>query len=180
MGQPVITLHTLEEPALILDWESGVIYTNQAGGSYCMQPTHEGVLVPLGNDCNLDDRLSAYFAKPGVPPAGLRPADADALDAILRTPEDGFVVTPAFFVEVDRSRLADSLEAWVYVTIVTCPEEHLIAYQQDRDGTISHTTTLSGRAWSPSDQPELGPYATLYPLSGFGRRSAVLTWMNSD
>lgn len=180
MGQPVIQLYNLEEPALIIEWASGVIYTNQAGGTFCMQPKLEGVLVPLGNDCNLDDRLTAYFAKTDVPAIGLRPADADAIDAILRTPVDGFVVTPTFFVEVDRSRLADSMEAWLYVTIVACPDEHLIAYQQHGDGTYSHTMTLSGRAWSPEDQPELGPYATLYHISGFGRRPAVLTWINSD
>ena len=88
-------------------------------------------------------------------------------------------MTPAFFVKVDRSRLADSMEAWLFVTIVTCPEEHLMI-SATRDGTFSHTMTLSGRAWSPEDQPELGPHATLYPISGFGRRSAVVTWMNSD
>jgi hypothetical protein len=180
MGQPVIQLSDLEELALIVECDSGVIYTNQAGGTFCMQPKAEGALVPLGNDCHIEDRLHAFFANPDVPAIGLQPAHADALDLILRTPEEPFVVTPTFFLEVDRSRLDDSMEAWLYVTIVACPDEHLIAYTQYRDGTISRTATLSGREWSPDDQPELGPHATLYPFSGFGRRPAVLTWANSD
>jgi hypothetical protein len=48
------------------------------------------------------------------------------------------------------------------------------------DEGFSGMRTLSGRVWSPADQPELGEYATLYPFAGFGHTSAVLTWPNSD
>lgn len=102
------------------------------------------------------------------------------LDAILHTPEEPFVVTPAFFLELDRARLADSMEAWLYVTITACPDEHMIAYAGHSDGTFSMVQTLSGQPWSPADQPELTQYVGLYPITGFGRRSAILTWPNSD
>jgi hypothetical protein len=72
------------------------------------------------------------------------------------------------------------MEAWLYVTIIACPDEHMVAYASDREGRLSLITTLSGRAWSPDDQPELGPHARQYPVSGFAARSAVLTWPNSD
>ena len=72
------------------------------------------------------------------------------------------------------------MEAWLHVTIMGCPDEHMIAFSQDREGRLSDIVTSSGGAWSPDDKPELGPHATLYPFSGFGRRSAVLVWPNSD
>jgi hypothetical protein len=177
MGQPVISLYGLEGLAVIVECPSGVLYTNQAGGVYCMRPTTEGVLIPLGSECRLEQKLNAFFARQAV---RLQPPHADALDIILRTPEEPYVVTPTFFLEVDRSRLDESIEAWLHVTILACPDEHMIGFGLDREGQLSGVQTLSGRAWSPDDQPELGPHASLYPLSGFAWRSAVLTWPNSD
>jgi hypothetical protein len=66
----------------------------------------------------LASALDEHFARPecggtGAEAArGLRAADADALDGVLRAYAalDGIVV--------DRARLADSCEAWVHVAIV--------------------------------------------------------------
>ncbi|NVB84933.1 MAG: hypothetical protein HOV81_41585 [Kofleriaceae bacterium] len=127
-----------------------------------MQPETEGVLVPLGNACNIEDKLEAFFASPDVPPIRLDPTHADALDIILRTPEEPLGWTPTFFLEVDRSRLAESMEAWLYVAITSCPEP------------------WSFREWNRNAQPELGHHPTQYPFAGFAGRSAVLTWANSD
>jgi hypothetical protein len=176
-AQPVIKLYDLEGLALIVEWPSGVIYTNQAGGTFCMQPTAEGVLVPLGSECSVEDKLAALLADK---PIRLRSEDADALDVILRTPEEPYVVTPTFFLEVDRSRLEESMEAWLYVTIIACPDEHMRTYASDGKGRLIGVTTLSGRRWHPDDQQELGSRATLYSISGFAGRRAVLTWPNSD
>jgi hypothetical protein len=177
MGKPVISLRGLDQLALIVEHPSGVLYTSQAGGVSCMHPVTEGVLVPIGSGCRVEEKLEAFFAENAMPQL---PAHADALDWILRTPDKPYVVTPTFFLEVDRSRLHESMEAWLFVTVVACPDEHMISFSSDRDGRLSNIWTLSGRAWSPDDQPELGPHPTGYPLTGFGRRSAVLTWPNSD
>jgi hypothetical protein len=48
------------------------------------------------------EKLEAFCANR---PIQLRSADADALDVILQAPEKPFVVTPTFFLEVDRRRL---------------------------------------------------------------------------
>src|SRR5262245_12279282 len=114
MSKPVVILYHLEQLALIVKRPSGVLYTNQVGGVCCLKPAEEGVLVPLGINCDILDKLAAYFS---LHQGRLDSSDADALDAILRTPEAPFVVTPTFFLEVDRSRLGESVEAWLHVTV---------------------------------------------------------------
>jgi hypothetical protein len=54
------------------------------------------------------------------------------------------------------------MEAWLYVTITECPEPYAFL------------------DWNRNAQPELPRHPTDYPFAGFGRRSAVLTWANSD
>ena len=161
MYRPVIRLYELEELALIVECNSGVRYTTQAGGNYCLQPETEGALVPLGTGCAIEDSLAAFYARENVP-VGLSSAQADALDLILRTPVAPYAYTPTFFLEVDRHRLADSMEAWLFVTIKECPE------------------IWSFVEWNRNAQPELERHPTRYPCAGFGRRSAVLVWTNSD
>lgn len=177
MSNLVISLFGLEGLGLIVKHPSGVLYTNQTGGVSCMQPVEEGVLIPLATECSIEAKLADFFASH---PATLSNADADSLDAILQTTEPPWVIAPTFFLEVDRGSLRDSMESWLHVRVKACPNEHLIAYAQNRNGEISMTRTLSGRAWTPSEQPELGPHPREYPLSGFGLARAVLTWPNSD
>jgi len=177
MRGPVIRLRALQGLGLVVKRASGVLYTNQAGGNSCCQPVEEGVLIPLEEHCGIQAKLEAYFAEHG---SNLDRDDADALDRILQTREAPYRGTPTFFLEVDRARLADSMESWLYVTITTCPDEHLVGFSQDGDGNLSGISTLSGRRWHPDDQPELENRTLAYPMSGFGRSPAVLTWLNSD
>jgi hypothetical protein len=160
MARFIIRLYELEGLGLIVEHDSGVFYTNQAGGTCCAQPEIEGVLVPLGTET--EDKLDAYFASADVPPIRLEPRHADALDVILRTPPEGYAWTPTFFLQVDRSRLAESMEAWLYVTITSCPDPVSFA---DPNQNL---------------QPELPQHPTHYPFAGFAGRSGVLTWTNSD
>ncbi|TMQ18629.1 MAG: hypothetical protein E6J90_19785 [Deltaproteobacteria bacterium] len=71
-----------------------------------------------------------------------------------------------FFLEVHRQLIGYSLEAWLFVTVAGCPDEHMIDYVQAADGTLSGIRTLSA------------PHVTLYPLSGFDWVPAVLTRRN--
>lgn len=169
MPRRIIRLYDLEELALIIEHPTGVFYTNQAGGVACVQPEIEGVLVPIGNACNVEDKLEAFFANA----TRLQPSDADTLDTILRVPEEPYVVTPTFFLEVDRSKLAESMEAWLHVTIVASPDLRQHTY---RDGETSPTS--GGQPWP--DKPAVAGRADFYSFWGFGRCSGVLTWSNSD
>jgi len=136
---------------LVISWPSGIVYSNQAGGYGCTQPTIEGVFVPLRNDCLLDGKLLSpetellsYFTGPKHRGAGARNGldqqDADHLDSVLRSHRLDRCL------HVDRARLTDSDEAWVFVQVTA---------DEDSDGGL-----FSGFA----------PYP----------RSGVLTWSNSD
>lgn len=116
-GQPLVRVRDADGAALIVRWNSGVWYTNQAGGHSCMQPEAEGIFVPLnpivsdqGRAVALEETLSAC-RWPGVAlHAGVSPNEADCVDAALEKHKlDG--------ITVNRSRLRDSMEAWVFVDV---------------------------------------------------------------
>ena len=138
---------------VIIQYQSGVVYSNQAGGFCCLHPKLEGVFVPFCNDACLDDltlispdpELRGYFEGPkhrgtGAT-SGLDSPDADFIDSVLRK----FGANRYF--AVDRNRLCDSMEAWVFVTV------------------------------SPGDPRDPAPL-----FGGFESypRLGVLTWSNSD
>lgn len=150
---------------LIIDWPSAETFHNQAGGRTCAQPSMRGLLLPLhltpqnlvAKFLELADWLFVSGVMPtaeykGVTPYGgwcssLRAADADALDPVLR-----FIAPSCLrFLEVDRHRLGDSMEAWIHVFGV--------AYL------------------TPDGQPVANPSHGPWNLVGF---RGVLTWENSD
>lgn len=106
---------------LILDYPSGIHYSNQAGGHACLQPTLEGIYVPLRNDILEHSTLMSpatdlwqYFTGPpllGMGALGLNQRDADHIDAIFTRYRLETLLT------VDRLRLSESYEAWVWVTV---------------------------------------------------------------
>ena len=120
---PVIRLDSCVGTALVISHPTGVIYVNQAGGTACMQPGMEGAVVPFGNDVALEgnvlmsaqDALEKHFTGSkhlgSGATSGLDDEDADVIDGIFA----GAHVGPWF--KVDRGRLKESMEAWVYVTI---------------------------------------------------------------
>jgi hypothetical protein len=121
----VIRLWDLVGVGLVIEHPSGVMYSNQTGGTGCHQPEVEGVLVPVCNDVPLDDptavspatELSEYFAGPAHGGAGatsgLDQRDADFIDDVLRRCGCGDAI------KVDRERLRESHEAWVRVNVMS-------------------------------------------------------------
>jgi|HubBroStandDraft_6_1064221.scaffolds.fasta_scaffold54594_2 hypothetical protein len=99
-----IRLYDLRAVMLVIDHPSGVIYANQAGGTSCLQPELEGVLVPLELE---PSRLAALF---GTASSEISPAIANAIDKLLASGPG------TSSLRVDRARLAESYEAWVHVT----------------------------------------------------------------
>ncbi len=99
---------------LIVAHPSGVVYSNQTMGHFCMQPEIEGVFVPFDAEPTWE-KLSAYFEGPKYAGTGamkgLDREDAGFVDAVIRK------ALPDCSLVVDRSRLGDSHEAWVHVLI---------------------------------------------------------------
>jgi hypothetical protein len=108
----------------IISFPSGVHYSNQAGGTSCLHPTLEGVYVPLSNDYAIptgpllgpEKELFAYFEGPkhrgtGAT-GGLDEADAAFIESVLAR------WRLSATLEVDRARLLESHEAWVWATVI--------------------------------------------------------------
>ncbi len=98
-----IRLYDLRAVMLVIEHPSGVVYANQAGGTNCLQPEREGVLVPLELE---PSRLAALF---GTASSEISPAIANAIDKLLAAGPG------TSSLRVDRARLAESYEAWVHV-----------------------------------------------------------------
>ena len=150
--QPLIELWEGVGLGLIIEWPSGILYSNQTGGTACLHPEVEGVFIPLRNDCERDgDRLLSpenelleYFEGPKHRGTGaIRGLDTDDAELITSV----LAKWQLHQLAVDRTRLGDSHEAWVYVVI---------------EGELAGGDGLPLRGFPA------------HPLKG------ILTWSNSD
>ena len=154
MLKPTIRIYDSIGTGLIIECQSGILVSNQTGGTSCLHPEIEGVYVPLRNDYSDETRefmspeneLSDYFtgskhAGAGAT-SGIDEDDAHFIESVLARVK----LHPP--VSVDRRRLRKSHEAWIHVEI-------------------------SGDECSDSDLSAFVHFAP-YPRSG------ILTWCNSD
>ena len=87
----------------VIPCPSGFRYSNQAGGIGCTHPELEGAFVML-------DRTSDLIPHVGCFRDEIEESEADQLDQYFALGKGcGYSIT------VDRSRLGDSTEAWVWV-----------------------------------------------------------------
>jgi hypothetical protein len=132
-----------DELMLIIECSSGVLYENQVGGVVCFPGEQEGVLAPV------DVGRAALEAIQNLPypqgKEGIGAEIADAIDTLLAA-EPG-----ARMMKVDRQRLHESWEAWIYVLLDT-PRTTLRSIGSGYHGSAH----------------------------GFGSVRGVLTWPNSD
>lgn len=116
-----VSLYGLEQTALILLSDNGVVYQNQAGGNACMQPKAKGLLVPVTNEPPLDNlyegALDYKLSSVCRDLIELNEGVADKIDTILKKELHGLAVV------VDRARLNESMEAWIYVDVQSGSED---------------------------------------------------------
>ena len=127
---------------LLIEYPSGVVYRHQVGGNYCWQAELEGVLAPVDfSDAEVQQVMTLTN---GV--CRISAEVADAIDAIL-------AANPrARYLSVDRTRLHESFEAWVYVRADTQDDapDHLV--NQDYLGSVYDFGTAKGLLiWPNSD-----------------------------
>ena len=154
MPKPIIQIYDSVGTGLIICCESGIVITNQTGGTSCLHPEIEGVFVPLRNDyveetgkfMSPELELTKHFEgfKHGGAGAtsGIDEEDAEFIESVLKRVR---LFPP---ISVDRGKLKKSHEAWIHVLI-------------------------SG---DESDDPDLSAFAHFAPYP----RSGIFTWANSD
>jgi hypothetical protein len=147
MDKKVICLYGLIQLALIIKCDSGVVYNNQTGGNFCLQNQEEGILAIIFDSTgDILNRISLYTQNK----IALTEEDADYINEILWS----YSVTR--MLSVDKSKLNDSVEAWIYVDI------------EDKE-EIENKLKESNHEVHP-----------VYDFRGFGKKEGVLTWDNSD
>src|SRR5689334_5814997 len=104
-----------DEVMLIVEHSSGVRYLNQVGGVLCWQAEVEGVLAPLDATPEVNERIQNCPYPSGR--KGITKEIADTIDALLASHRG------TTFLKVDRARLDESWEAWVYV-LIDSPESN--------------------------------------------------------
>lgn len=159
IDKPLIKLYACGEDSLglIILRASGVVYTNQTGGHYCSHPSAEGVFMPIGNG-QQQRAISDVFG--GGASSSINEREADAIDEVLSQNPDTRILT------VDRARLSDSHESWVFLRVASHPG-HFPALP------------LVGDAETYAD-PNSPINQSFSPIFGFGPSVGILTWPNSD
>ena len=110
MDKPIIRVWQTDSLGLIIFKNTGVRISNQTGGYACNQPEVEGIYIPLRTQAqDIEEFFVSKLAGDGSFP--LNESVADFIDEYLQ--RDGNTC----FLRVDRTRLTESHEAWVYVDI---------------------------------------------------------------
>lgn len=110
-----ISLDLIDSPVLLIPRATGVIYEGQTGGEATLRQAAQGALVPLSREpVDHMPRLREIFEDApwfGACHAGIDEATAAALDVIFRA------LPGHSGISVDRARLSESHESWVYVRL---------------------------------------------------------------
>ncbi|WP_144394238.1 DUF6210 family protein [Pleionea sediminis] len=151
--KPLINLSGTGGLGVIIQLNSGLVYTNQTGGVNCLYPTIEGCYLPIVDEyIDQEKMLIDYFTGPkhqGFCFDGIDEKDAIEIDRILAL---SFI---SKIFKVDRANLKNSHEAWIYVEIGSHPERF----------------PKLPAEWTP----DMG--SVIYGING---KKGILTWENSD
>lgn len=150
MNQPLIEIWDSVGLGIIIEYPTGIMISNQTGGTACLHPKIEGIFLPLSNDYSEENlefispeiELTDYFNglkyNGSGATKGIHKEDVDKINSILS--KYGLDE----FIEIDLTRLTESHEAWIRIKI------------------------------NESQKNDLMKGFEKYPLSG------ILTWSNSD
>ena len=150
MDKPLIEIWDSVGLGIIIEFPTGVLISNQTGGTACLNPKIEGIYLPLANDYSEENKrflspeieLTNYFEgtkhKGAGAIKGIDIEDAKKIDSIMTNSRLNELI------EIDLNRLTESHEAWIRIKIHNDTNTELI---QGFDN---------------------------YPLDG------ILTWGNSD
>ncbi len=184
--KPVVELWDHDGFGLIIDYPSGVLYSNQTGGTSCMSPSAEGVYAPLKNNVDPNSykftspeiELFGYFEGPKHQGSGatdgLDEEDANFIDAVLERWE------LSDSLKVDRERLEESHEAWVYVTILSDENAFKGDESSEEDYAQQHKEIDAAEEAARLTALFRRHYSGVFYSFGPYPRAGILTWRNTD
>ncbi|WP_227430509.1 DUF6210 family protein [Psychrobacter sp. I-STPA6b] len=125
-----IDLYSLTGAMLIYPTPSGIWLNNQVGGHACLQKQVQGILIPIeqhyNNHALLSDlELKLYEIFAGC--VSVTETMADCFDKLMQAE----VTTN--FICINRDKLTDSCEAWVYVWVNQTPLADFQGFAQDNE-----------------------------------------------
>lgn len=147
---PIIKIWDSVGLGLIINYPTGVLISNQTGGTACIQSFIEGIYLPLCNDYSIDTykfispeiELSKYFGgekyKGTGTTNGIDMQDAEHISGILSK----FGLQD--FIKINIEKLQQSHEAWIYVIIH--PDNNSTGLLSNFDSELKGILT-----WSNSD-----------------------------
>lgn len=112
LSKKEVNLWSLSDLGLIILCNSGVVYSNQVGGVSCMQFSEEGILTIIEDD--IEYVRNGLFEITKDYPTYLTLDHADKIDLLFSQH------SCASYIKVDRSRISESMEAWIYVDVEEC------------------------------------------------------------
>lgn len=126
VGKPMIELWDTSGLGIIVEYPSGVLVSNQTGGTSCLHPFIEGIYIPLHNDYTDIEKeflspavdLEEYFV--GQKHMGTRATNGIDQEDVLKITEILTRYGLSDSISIDTDRLKQSHEAWVYVKIKNC------------------------------------------------------------
>ncbi|WP_298544939.1 DUF6210 family protein [uncultured Aquimarina sp.] len=123
MNKPLVAIWDTVGLGIIIEFPTGVLITNQTGGTTCLHPEIEGVYVPLANDYKeatkeflspeialIDYFESAKYKGSGAI-KGIDLEDVAVINEILAQFSLHKMIT------IDLEKLQESHEAWIYIEI---------------------------------------------------------------
>ncbi|MGX7668754.1 DUF6210 family protein [Flavobacterium pedocola] len=144
--KPKVKLHDAIGLGLIINYPTGITFTNQTGGTACYQSSCEGLYLPIGNDITVDENrlvspsiaLEKYFTNAKHSGHGATDGlDRDDYDEINKTLK-AYHLSDS--IAIDEESLAKSHEAWIYVKIKNL--DLIDDFPENLDGILT---------WSNSD-----------------------------
>ena len=126
-----ILLHDSLGFGLIINLPTGILISNQTGGTACLQPEIEGIYIPIANDILIESytlhspetELTQYFLSPKYAGTGacngIDLKDVEEIESILEK------YNLQNFISIDTEKLSESHESWIWVKINLNSENNL-------------------------------------------------------
>jgi len=123
--RPRIQLWDTVGIGLIIEYPSGMFFSNQTGGTSCQHPSIEGIYVPLCNDYSEADKqfispeidLIKHFVGQKYTGTGATKGIDEEDTTIITEILTRYFLNEFISVDTDKVKMEQSHEAWIHVKI---------------------------------------------------------------